>query len=86
MDKERGQHVVEEATWYQDGRWVPMTSAERIWEALRLCCIEVYIGTSDKMENDAEKNFLAELLRQNTDLSLMRKNTFLCRQLTQWDL
>lgn len=72
IDKKTVLHVVDEATRYQAARWVPSVSAGKIWEALRLCWIDVYIGPPDVIAHDPGKFFLAESFQQIADLFSIR--------------
>ncbi len=44
IDKEPIFHVVNEATRYQAARWLDRVNAPTMWNALRLCWIDVYLG------------------------------------------
>lgn len=61
-------HVVDEATRYQAARWLPDVGADTVWNALRLCWIDVYIGPPDVITHDAAKYFLAESFRSNSSM------------------
>lgn len=65
-------HVFYEATRYQAALWVPSASAGNLWQALRLCLIDVYIYLPDVTAHDAGKNVLAESLQRNADLFSIR--------------
>lgn len=49
-------------------RWVLSVTAEKIWQALRLCCIDEYVGPPNVIAYEAGKNFLAEFFQMNADL------------------
>ena len=61
-------HVVDEATNYQAARWLPAVSATAIWQALRLCWIDVYIGPPDVIAHDAGKGFVAGEFQASADM------------------
>ena len=50
-------HVVDEATRYQAGRWLNSMSAKTVWEMLRACWIDTYLGPPDVITTDAGTNF-----------------------------
>ena len=50
-------HVVDEATRYQAGRWLNSISAKTVWEMLRACWIDTYLGPPDVITTDAGTNF-----------------------------
>lgn len=47
IDRKSTLHVVDEETSYQAARCVPSVSAEKFWQALRICWINVHIGPPD---------------------------------------
>lgn len=57
-------HVVDEATRYQAARWLQNINAKHIWDTLRLCWIDVYLGSPDYIHHDAGKNFVSREFRQ----------------------
>lgn len=72
IDEKTALHVVVEATRYQEARWVRSLNAENIWQALRICWIDVYVGPPDNIDHDAGKNLLAESFQMNADLFPIR--------------
>ncbi|KAI0998086.1 hypothetical protein K3495_g10103 [Podosphaera aphanis] len=58
-------HVVDESTKFGAARWVQSMSAQHVWEALRTCWIDVYLGPPDVIAHDAGKNFVSHEFRQN---------------------
>jgi hypothetical protein len=50
-------HVVDEATRFQAARWLPSMAAQHVWESLRTCWIDVYLGPPDLINHDAGTNF-----------------------------
>lgn len=61
-------HVVEEATRYQAAWWLPNVTAESVWRSLRLCWIDIYIGTPDIITHDAGKQFITQVFQKNAEL------------------
>ena len=61
-------HVVDEATNYQAARWLPNVAADTIWQALRLCWIDVYVGPPDVIAHDAGKGFTAGQFQASADM------------------
>ena len=61
-------HVVDEATNYQAARWLPNVAADTIWQALRLCWIDVYVGPPDVIAHDAGKGFIAGQFQASADM------------------
>ena len=57
-------HVVDEATRLQAAGWLNNVSAKNTWETLRLCWIDVYIGSPDFITHDAGSNFVSKEFRQ----------------------
>lgn len=68
IDKKPVLQAVDQATRYQAAHLVPSIRYKKVWEALRLCWINVYIGQPHVIAPDAGKNFLAESFQQNADL------------------
>ena len=60
-------HVVDEATDYQAARWLTKMTAEAVWQALRICWIDAYLGPPDIIAHDAGKNFVAQAFQDNAD-------------------
>ena len=61
-------HVVDEATNFQAARWLPNVAADIIWQALRLCWIDVYVGPPDVIAHDAGKGFTAGQFQASADM------------------
>ena len=61
-------HVVDEATNYQAARWLSNVSADAIWQALRLCWIDVYVGPPDIITHDAGNGFTAGQFQASADM------------------
>ena len=58
-------HVVDEATRFQAARWLDNgISAVRVWEALRMCWIDTYLGPPDLVTHDSGTSFAAEEFQQ----------------------
>lgn len=68
IDRKSVLHVADEATNYQAARWLQTVSTKPLWEALRLCWIDVYLGPPDVIAHDAGKNFMAEGFFANANL------------------
>lgn len=67
INKKTVLHVVKEASRCQSARWIPSVTAEKIWQALHLYWIDVYIGPLDVVAHDAGKNFLTESFQMIDD-------------------
>lgn len=61
-------HVVDEATRFQAARWLSRVTSESIWQALRRCWIDVYLGPPDVIAHDAGKNFMGRAFQANADM------------------
>jgi len=57
-------HIVDEATRFQAARWLLNMTAQHVWETLRICWIDVYIGPPDLINHDAGTNFTASEFQQ----------------------
>jgi hypothetical protein len=57
-------HVIHEATRFQAAKWLQNMSAKHTWDMLCLCCIDVYLSSSDQILHDADKNFTSREFRQ----------------------
>ena len=53
-------HLVDDATRFQAGRWLKNVSAQQIWDQLRLCWIDTYLGPPDLVTANAGKQFMAK--------------------------
>lgn len=49
-------HVIDEATRYQAARWLKEQTSKHIWNVLRMCWIDTYIGPPDRIVHDAGRN------------------------------
>jgi len=58
-------HVVDEATAFTAARFLKDELAKTLWNTLRNCWIDVYIGPPDRIVHDAGKNFSSEEFRAN---------------------
>ncbi|KAI1002682.1 hypothetical protein K3495_g5517 [Podosphaera aphanis] len=61
-------HVVNEATKFQAARWLQNMTSQHVWESLRACWIDVYLGPPDLILHDAGSNFTAREFQQNASL------------------
>ena len=57
-------HLVDEATRFQAGRWLKNVSAQHVWDQLRFCWIDTYLGPPDLVTADAGKQFMAKEFKQ----------------------
>ena len=57
-------HIVDEATRFQAGRWLKDISARHVWNQLRACWIDTYLGPPDLISADAGKQFIAREFKQ----------------------
>ena len=57
-------HIVDEATRFQNGRWLQNLTSKHTWEVLRLCWIDTYLGPPDLITHDAGKNFVSKEFQQ----------------------
>jgi hypothetical protein len=57
-------HVIDEATRYQAGRWLRDGTSKTIWDTLRLCWIDTYLGPPDQITADADKNYAGDEFKQ----------------------
>lgn len=51
--------VVDEATIFKAAKWLNYMQSITLWRALRMCCIDVYLGPPDLIVPDAGKSFMA---------------------------
>lgn len=68
-------HVVDESTRYQAAWWLARVSAEAVWEAMRMCWIDVYLGPPDIITHDAGKQFMARAFQTNAELLHIETNS-----------
>jgi transposase InsO family protein len=57
-------HVVDEATRFQAARWLKDVSSQTVWNNLRYCWIDTYLGPPDVINHDQGKQFVSEEFRQ----------------------
>ena len=60
-------HVVDEGTRYQAGQWLQNISATHIWDTLRKCWIDTYLGPPDQLVADSGKQFTSKEFAQYTN-------------------
>lgn len=53
-------HVVDQATAFQAGKFLPSMSAKHAWDTLRLCWIDAYQGPPDYIVSDSGTNFASK--------------------------
>src|SRR6266516_5858974 len=58
-------HIVDEATRFQAARWLKTITSSHVWDCLRSCWIDTYIGPPDVIVHDAGKTFISKEFRQN---------------------
>ncbi|KAI0998880.1 hypothetical protein K3495_g9315 [Podosphaera aphanis] len=58
-------HIVDEATGYQAARFLTNMTASTVWNAFRMCWIDVYLGLPDFVVHDVGTNFVSREFRQN---------------------
>ncbi|POS82824.1 hypothetical protein EPUL_005094 [Erysiphe pulchra] len=58
-------HVFDEATRFQAAKWLKKMSSQHLWESLRTCWIDVYLGPPDLINHDAGTNFTSHEFQQN---------------------
>lgn len=56
-------HVIDESTAFGAARFLKKISTEQVWEALRLCWIDTYLGPPDWIVTDAGKQFTSDEFR-----------------------
>ena len=57
-------YLVDEATRFQAGRWLKYISARHVWDQLRTCWIDTYLGPPDIISSDAGKQFTSREFKQ----------------------
>ena len=50
-------YIVDESTRFQAGRWLKDISAQHVWDQLRTCWIDTYLGPPDFVTTDAGNQF-----------------------------
>lgn len=57
-------HIVDDSTRFQAGRWLKSISAKHVWDQLRACWIDTYLGPPDLISTDAGKQFTSREFKQ----------------------
>ncbi len=73
IDKAPILHVVDEATRYQAARFLDRVNASAMWNALRLCWIDVFLGTPDVITHDAANAFLSQEFQRSAENHITTK-------------
>ncbi|KAI1001374.1 hypothetical protein K3495_g6825 [Podosphaera aphanis] len=58
-------HVLDEATRFQNGEFLENETNKEVWETLKTCWIDTYVGSPDKIVTDAGKNFTSKEFQYN---------------------
>ncbi|KHJ31224.1 hypothetical protein EV44_g3699 [Erysiphe necator] len=58
-------HIVDEATRFQAARWLDNVTSKHVWDTLRQCWIDTYVGPPDYILHDAGKTFISREFVQN---------------------
>ena len=67
--------MVDEATHFQAERWLKNVSAQYVWDQLRLCWIDTYLGSPDLVTANAGKQFMAkEFKHYAANIGIIVKN------------
>ncbi|KHJ34667.1 hypothetical protein EV44_g3790 [Erysiphe necator] len=56
-------HILDEATRFQNGEFLEKETSQEVWEKLRMCWIDAYVGPPDTIVTDAGKNFTSKELQ-----------------------
>jgi hypothetical protein len=64
LDRKPVLQVIDSATAFQAARFLKDMSACTAWDTLRICCINTYLGPSNRLIHNAEKNFISTKFRQ----------------------
>jgi hypothetical protein len=68
-------HIVDEGTRFQAARWLNNISAKHVWDTLRQCWIDAYLGPPDFIIHDAGTNFVSrEFNQQATAMAIHAKS------------
>ena len=59
-------HIINKATRYQAARWLQNISAKHIWDILRTCWINTYLGPPKYITYNAGRNFISKEFQQYT--------------------
>ncbi|KAI0991423.1 hypothetical protein K3495_g16764, partial [Podosphaera aphanis] len=57
-------HIVDEATRFQAAHWLPNISTQAIWNCIRRCWIDTYLGPPDIITHDAGTQFTSREFKQ----------------------
>ena len=57
-------HVIDLATTFRATRFIKDISTHKVWNALRVCWIDVYLGPLDMVVHNAGKNFTSKEFKQ----------------------
>ncbi|KAI0993522.1 hypothetical protein K3495_g14662 [Podosphaera aphanis] len=57
-------HIIDEATRFQAARWLKDISSQTVWNTLRACWIDTYLGPPDIVSHDAGTQFVSNEFRQ----------------------
>ena len=60
INKKSVLHVIDSATAFQAAKFLYNMEATTVWEALQLCWLNIYTGSSDIIVYDAGTNFTAK--------------------------
>lgn len=60
--------VIDKSTRYLAARWLLNVTADTVWLALRMCWIDVYLGSPDVVTHDAGKQFMSRVFQANAEL------------------
>lgn len=67
-------HIVDEATRFQAARWLQNMTSQHVWNTLRTCWIDSYLGPPDIITHDAGTNFTSQEFQQSAEsLSIRTK-------------
>lgn len=72
IDKKPILHVVDKASNFQSAKWFKNMSSETLWKTLRMCWIEVHLGSPQAIDHGAGKSFIAAAFQANTDMLHIR--------------
>lgn len=61
-------NVVAETTHYQTARWLPNVTTDTVWRAMRVCWVDVYLGTPDIVAHHAGKQSISKVFQTNAAL------------------
>ncbi|RKF60459.1 hypothetical protein OnM2_050063, partial [Erysiphe neolycopersici] len=58
-------HVLDEATRFQSGEFLKNETSQEVWEKLKMCWINTYVGPPDMIVTDAGKNLTSKEFQYN---------------------